>query len=202
MDELFFGFVSSYGLPVVALSAYLSCLAMPIPTFAVMLAGGAFAATGDLVLWQVIATAYVSAILGDQTGFNIGRRGGPAILAALGRNPARAKLIEHARNTIQKWGGIGVFLSTWLFAPLGPWVNLMAGAVRISWLRFTVWDCLGEAIWVTFYVGLGFLFGERLPELSGLLGDGAGLITSVAVTVLLGVVMVRAAKKLHDRKDA
>ena len=191
MNEVLFGLVSSYGLPVVAISAFLSCLAVPIPTFAVMLAGGAFAATGDLGFWQVILTAYVAAMLGDQTGFQIGRWGGASVIAALSHNHARARLIERAQNDIRKWGGIGVFFSTWLFAPLGPWVNLVAGVVRMSWLRFTVWDFAGEAIWVTLYVSLGFLFGERLPELAELVGDWAGLISSLAVTVALGALIVR-----------
>lgn len=199
MNEILFGFVSTYGLPVVAVSAYLSCLAVPIPTFAVMLAGGAFAETGDLVLWQVIATAYVSAVLGDQTGFQIGRWGGPSIIAALKRNGARAKLIARAQETVKSWGGIGVFFSTWLFAPLGPWVNLVAGAVRLPWLRFTTWDAAGEAIWVTLYVSLGFVFSERLPELADLVGDWAGLITSAAVMVFLGMLIFRAARQSHKR---
>ncbi|NNE78871.1 MAG: DedA family protein [Silicimonas sp.] len=193
MNEVLFGLVSSYGLPVVAISAFLSCLAVPIPTFAVMLAGGAFAATGDLGFWQVILTAYVAAMLGDQTGFQIGRWGGASVIAALSHKHARARLIERAQNDIRKWGGIGVFFSTWLFAPLGPWVNLVAGVVRMSWLRFTVWDFAGEAIWVTLYVSLGFLFGERLPELAELVGDWAGLISSLAVTVALGALIVRKA---------
>ncbi len=200
MNEVLFGFVSTYGLPVVAVAAYLSCLAVPIPTFAVMLAGGAFAATGDLVLWQVIATAYVAAVLGDQTGFQIGRWGGPSIIATLERNSTRARLIERAQETIRSWGGIGVFFSTWLFAPLGPWVNLVAGAVRLSWARFTAWDAAGEAIWVTLYVSLGFVFAERLPELSDLVGEWAGLITSATVMVSLGILIVRASRKPHGRE--
>ena len=199
MNEVLFGFVSTYGLLVVAVSAYLSCLAVPVPTFAVMLSGGAFAASGDLVLWQVIAIAYVAAVLGDQTGFQIGRRGGPSIIARLERNDKRAMLISRAQITIQSWGGIGVFFSTWLFAPLGPWVNLVAGAVGLSWARFTAWDAAGEAIWVTLYVSLGFLFAERLPELTELVGDWAGLITSATVTILFGVLLVRAARGRRER---
>jgi len=200
MNEVLFGLVSTYGLPVVAVSAFLSCLAVPIPTFAVMLAGGAFAASGDLVLWQVIAVAYVAAVLGDQTGFQVGRWGGPSIIASLESNGNRKKLIKRAQKTIRSWGGIGVFFSTWLFAPLGPWVNLVAGTVGLSWVRFTAWDAAGEAIWVTFYVSLGFLFAERLTELSNVVGDWAGLITSAAVTIFLGISIIRAPQVSRERK--
>ena len=61
MTELFFGLVATWGLVIIALSAYFSCRAVPVPTSAVMLAGGAFAAAGDLVLWQVCGVAYIAA---------------------------------------------------------------------------------------------------------------------------------------------
>lgn len=193
MTEVFFGYVSSYGLPVIAIAAFLSCLAIPIPAFAVMLSGGAFAATGDLVLWQVLTTAYIAAMLGDQTGFQIGRWSGPAVIAALERHPRRAALIVRAQASVAQWGGIGVFFSTWLFAPLGPWVNLIAGAAGMERPRFVVWDAAGEAIWVTAYVLLGFLFGSRLPQLADLVGDSAGLVSSAGISLILGIFLVRAA---------
>jgi membrane-associated protein len=199
MTELFFGFVSTYGLAAIAVCAFLSCLAVPIPTFAIMLAGGAFAASGDLVLWQVILVAFTSAVLGDQTGYQIGRRGGRSLIAVLGRNPQRADIIKRAESTIQAWGGIGVFFSTWLFAPLGPWVNLIAGAAGVTWLRFTVWDAAGEAIWVVGYISLGYLFRARLSELVDIVGDWGGLITSAGLTVLLGVFLASAAVKARKK---
>ncbi|MHA6326347.1 DedA family protein [Roseivivax sp. CAU 1753] len=201
MTETLFAYVSSYGLPVIAISAFLSCLAVPIPTFAVMLTGGAFAASGDLVLWQVLTTAYLAAVLGDQSGFHIGRWGGHAAVGAFGRSPKKAALIGRANDAVARWGGSAVFFSTWLFAPLGPWVNLVAGAAGMARLRFFVWDALGEAIWVSAYVGLGFLFGSRLPELVELVGDWAGLISSGGISLLLGVLLVRAAIR-HRRRAA
>lgn len=199
MTEILFGYVSTYGLPVIVISAYLSCLAMPIPTFAVMLAGGAFAASADLVLWQVLAVAYIGAVMGDQTGFQVGRWAGGAVIPILERRPARAVLVDRAQGAIARWGGIGVFLSTWLFAPLGPWVNLMAGAGGMSWVRFSAWDAAGEAIWVTVYVMLGYVFGAHLSDLADLVGDWAGLISSAVITVILGVVLVRRASRWRDR---
>lgn len=202
MTETLFGYVSGYGLPVIALSAFLSCLAIPIPTFAVMLAGGAFAATGDLILWQVLATAYVAALLGDQSGFQIGRWGGPAVIAYLKQSPKRAAIVTKAQETVAERGGIGVFFSTWLFAPIGPWVNLISGAAGMPAARFFVWDAAGEAIWVTVYIMLGYLFGARLPELVDLVGDWAGLITSAGITALCLGLIWRAYRRHRARHKA
>ena len=202
MTEARFSYVSVYGLPVVAIAAFFSCLAVPIPTFAIMLSGGAFAASGDLVLLQVLITAYIAALLGDQSGYQIGRWGGPAVIAAIERGPSRAAAIAKAKAFVDRWGGLGVFFSTWLFAPLGPWVNLMAGASGMARHRFFAWDAAGEAIWVTAYVLLGYVFGSRLPELTELVGDWAGLVSFAGITMFLGVLLGRAAIRHMRRSGA
>jgi len=192
MAETLFGYVAIYGLPFIAISAFLSCLAVPIPTFAIMLAGGAFAASGDLVLWQVLAVAYLAAVIGDQSGFQLGRWGGQTVLRRLAGSPRRAALMARANLLIDRWGGFGVFFSTWLFAPLGPWANFAAGTVGMPRLRFLAWDAAGEAIWVSAYVGLGFLFGSRLSALVELVGDWVGLISSAGISLALGTLFISA----------
>lgn len=190
MTDTLYGLVSVYGLWVVGASAYLSCLAVPIPTAVVMLTAGAFAAAGDLSLWQVWAVAWLAAVAGDQTGFHIGRWGGPPLIGLVARRSGRHQLIARAEATVRRNGGLGVFFSTWLFAPLGPWVNLIAGAARLERWRFTLWDVAGETIWVTAYVVLGYLFGTRLDDITRIVSDWGGLVLAASATVALFVVAV------------
>ncbi|SFR31811.1 membrane protein DedA, SNARE-associated domain [Yoonia tamlensis] len=191
MIDFFFGLVATWGLFVIAASAYFSCLAVPVPTFAVMLAGGGFAAAGDLVLWQVLAVAYVAALCGDQTGFQLGRLGGRWLDARLVTRPNRAALFARAQTVVDRWGSIGVFFSTWAAAPLGPWVNFAAGAARLHPLRFFVWDALGEAIWVTGYVMLGYYFAANLDALTILVSDWAWLLTALSLVIAAGFFLLR-----------
>ncbi len=195
MTEAFFALVSAYGALAVFASAFLSCLALPIPTAFVMLAAGAFAASGDLALWAVAVAAYSGAVLGDQTGFLLGRAGGARASAFLERRPRRAELLARARSLVDRRGGLGVFFSTWLFAPLGPWVNFTSGAAGLGWLRFSLWDAAGEAIWVTFYLGMGYFFADRIGELATLLSDASGLLVAGLATGVLGYALLRAARR-------
>lgn len=197
MTDLFFALVSTYGTLVIAITTYLSCLAIPIPSSFVMLAGGAFVASGDLGLVPVLLSAYGGAVLGDQTGFRAGRYGGARLEDRVARSPARAAVLVRARAFIERWGVSGVFFSTWLVAPLGPWVNLVAGAAGMGAMRFTLWDAAGEAIWVALYVGLGYAFASSIDELAGLLGNAVAALSAAAITIGLGVLLVRAARKPH-----
>ncbi len=181
MTETLFALIATYGPLAVLSAAFLSCLALPIPTSLMMLAGGAFAAAGDLVLFEVALYAYAGAVLGDQTGFAIGRYGGTPVAERLARAPARRAVLDRARGVVDRHGGLGVFFSTWAVAPLGPWVNFVAGATGLSWARFAVWDTLGELIWVTLYVGLGYGFASQVETLATAMGNLSGLLAAVAV---------------------
>jgi membrane protein DedA with SNARE-associated domain len=197
MTDLFFSLVSTYGAFVVGIATFLSCLALPIPSSFVMLAGGAFVASGDLALFAVVVAAFAGAVIGDQVGFRIGRHGGAAVEGRLHATPAQAAVLSRAQAFVGRWGVAGVFLSRWLFSPLGPWVNFAAGATGMGALRFTVSDVLGEALWVALYVGLGYLFAANIETLASLLGNAVAAVTAAAVTAGLGVLLWRAAKARH-----
>jgi membrane protein DedA with SNARE-associated domain len=86
---------------------------------------------------------------------------------------------------VDRSGGLGVFFSTWLTAPLGPWVNFIAGATGLSWVRFTFWDILGETIWVSLYVGLGFVFASQIGTVAEVMGNVIGLIAAATVAIAM-----------------
>lgn len=191
MTELFFALVTDWGPPALALATFLSCLALPVPSSLMMLAAGAFVATDDLAAGPVVLAALGGALLGDQAGFQIGRLGGGALRARLGRHPARGRLIAGAEARMTRSGAAAVFLSRWLLSPLGPYVNLLAGGARMGWTRFSVPAALGEAVWVSCYVGLGYAFASQIAAMGELLANLVGLITSLAIAALLGRALVR-----------
>ncbi len=195
MTETLLNLVSSYGALVIFLSCFLSCLLLPIPSSILMLTGGAFVASGDLVGWQVAGAAWLGAVLGDQTGFRLGRFGTAPLDRLVARDPRRARLARRAQALVDRQGGLGVFFSTWLFAPLGPWVNIIAGAARLGWLRFTLWDAAGEAIWVGLYVGLGYAFAGQIEMVAELTGSVSGLIAAGVVALVLGLYLFRYADR-------
>src|SRR5262252_2223444 len=65
-----------YGYGVVFAGVLLENAGIPVPGETALLAGGALAHIGRLSFTAVVATAVTAAIVGDNIGFAIGRRGG------------------------------------------------------------------------------------------------------------------------------
>src|SRR5438477_2555715 len=68
-----------YGYAVVFFGVLLENAGVPVPGETALLAGAALARFGRLSIVWVIVTAIAGAILGDNLGFLIGRRGGRAL---------------------------------------------------------------------------------------------------------------------------
>jgi membrane protein DedA with SNARE-associated domain len=191
VTEALFELVPRYGAALIFAATFLSCLALPVPTSALMLAGGAFAASGDLVLGTLWAAAFLGAVLGDQTGFRLARRGRAGLERAM-QGPRRAALMARADDLIDRRGGAAVFLTRWLFSPLGPYVNFAAGAAGMAALRFTVAGVAGEAVWVSVYIGLGYGFSGQIAAIADVLANSVAMLAGAAVTIALGLGLRRA----------
>jgi membrane-associated protein len=197
MTEWALSQLALWGVPLLALTTYLSCLAMPVPSSLMMLAAGAFTASGDLSLVAVSSGALTGAILGDQTGYALARFGRGRLTRFTARSDARQRLMERAQKFLTRWGGTGVFLSRWLFSPLGPYMNLASGAGGLSWARFTTSGVAGEMVWVVLYVGLGAAFGDQIMLVADLTADLSGFLAGLVVTVGLGWLLLRLSRSRH-----
>ncbi len=195
MTDQIIALVPTYGLSLLVLIVFLSCLALPVPSSLVMLTSGSFVGAGDLSLVPTFLAALGAAVAGDQIGYLIGRKGGGKLLNRIASTRDRQALLDRAKNWTDQRGGPGVFLSRWLVSPLGPYVNFIGGATGLAWGRFTIWGAAGEAVWVTLYVGLGFVFSDNISAVAELASDFSGMLAAGVVTLGLGWQIRRVLKK-------
>jgi membrane protein DedA with SNARE-associated domain len=161
----------------------LAAIGLPLPATFALLATGALLASADLDIVETMAIAAIGSVSGDQIGYWIGRLGGPAIARRFGAS------LDPARRFMDRHGLIGVFLSRFLFTPLGPPINLVAGLAGMAWWRFSLAGVVGEIVWVVAFMGLGALFADRVAALADLAGTFAWFLVAGAITVALGVAL-------------
>ncbi len=199
-DQLL-GALSQYGLPVLFGVIMIAAVGIPLPISMMLVAAGSFVELGEMKLWQVIVVASAGAVIGDQIGYALGRWGGHRVVERIRRRGKGTARIAQARAFAERWGAAGIFLTRWLITPLGPWLNLTSGMAGYSWMRFFVWDVLGEVLWVILYVMLGIFFSDRVQALVEILGNLAWVIVGLIAALVLGWKLLRYMKMADPLKD-
>ncbi|MEX0970672.1 MAG: VTT domain-containing protein [Paracoccaceae bacterium] len=180
MSDWFLSLVPHFGLYLIFVTTLASCLALPAPASLLLLGAGGFAAGEELVLYEVALVALLAAMIGDNIIYGLGRRGA-------GWLEKKSDKMARASEFVRKRGPAGVFFSRWLVSPLGPYVNIAAGAARLPWLHFAIPAFFGEIIWIAIYTGLGYGFSGQVVEIYNLLGNASGFLAALALTVGLGI---------------
>jgi len=199
MTDILLEWVSHYGLAILAGSIYLAALGAPLPASVLLVLSGAFAASGEMDFWMVALTAYFSAVAGDISGFGIAYRGGTWLRPRL-RRSALGTQLGRTEAFMEKWGGLGVFFSRWLVAPLGPTVNYVSGLSRLSWRRFILWDLLGEVVWVSAYITIGTAFSTSALMLVDMIASASWVFIGVLGMYFMGRRLQKLARRAGKAK--
>lgn len=150
-----------------------------------------------LSLWQVLPASVAGALLGAQTGYAIGRRGGPALLA---RSRSR-KLHEGAARAEELLGRYGHAKAVVLarFIPVVRTVlNPLAGTLNVPVRTFTVWQVVGGTVWTVGLVLGGYALGSSIPHVDTYLLPIVALIVVVSL-IPLAVELRRGRRKKGGR---
>jgi membrane-associated protein len=195
MGQLVEGLLSLSGWTALALLFVLPALEAPaflglvFPGELALLLGGVLAAQDRVPLPAALAVGTAGALAGDSTGYWIGRRWGPRLLASrLGRRvgPRRLGRVE---GLLLRGGGGTMFLAR---CTAGARVVLpgLAGMLGLRYRRFALWTGSAAVLWAASHVLLGFLAGagwRHVHHLSGRVGLAlaAALVAGLAVAWLL-----------------
>jgi membrane protein DedA with SNARE-associated domain len=180
-----------YGYAVVLIGVLLENAGAPVPGETILLAGAALSRYGSLTLSWVIAAAIVGAMLGDNLGFFIGRRGGRVLVerygAILGMTADRLGEFD---RFFERHGAKTVFFARFItgLRVLGA---LLAGTSRLSWSRFLLFNALGAIVWATTFGVVGYALGYSWHTLEQWIGR-TGMILLALVSVIGGLLILRA----------
>ncbi|MGC9945068.1 MAG: DedA family protein [Bryobacteraceae bacterium] len=186
MREQILAAFAQYGSPVLFAVVTIASIGVPLPVSLLLIVTGSLVAQGVMPMWWAIALATAGSVIGDQVGYAIGRWGGAALVARFGGMLGGPPRIAAAEAHARRWGGPGVFLTRWLVTPLGSLINFTSGIAEYPWMRFLLWDALGEALGAAIYIVLGRVFSDRVLELDAALGDFTWTILALAAAVALG----------------
>jgi membrane-associated protein len=168
---------------------------LPGQTAAIL--GGVSAGRGNANLAVIVIVVVVAAVVGDSTGFGIGRRYGTRLLTA-GPLARRREKVNSVRSALARRGGPAVFAAR--FIAFGRAVMpFAAGASRMRFRTFLAFNVSAAVVWGVGVVLLGYFAGASYGRIERLFGQAAAVTVAVAVIVVLIMWQVRRRRRARVR---
>jgi membrane-associated protein len=151
-------FIITGGLFLIALTVYFECgflIGFFLPGDTLLFLAGFLAGEGRHNIVVTSLVIFIAAVLGNITGYIIGRRAGPHVFTREDGILFQKKYILDAQIFYEKHGGKTLILARFIpfvrtFAPL------IAGVAKMPFLRFFIYSSVGAFIWAVLIPGLGF----------------------------------------------
>ncbi|MGO9322761.1 MAG: DedA family protein [Solirubrobacteraceae bacterium] len=181
--------VESFGYPLLFLLVMSESGGAPIPGETSLIAAAVLASQGKLQIELVIPLAAAAAIVGDNIGYLIGRKGGRWLLERPGAfQRQRQEVLRVGEPFFEVHGPKAVFFGRFLLG-LRIWASWLAGATRMRWRAFVLWNALGGIAWASAIGLIAYFLGHSAGsavEAFGLYG-----LLAVVLAVVGGLVLHR-----------
>jgi membrane protein DedA with SNARE-associated domain len=191
--------IEAAGYPLVLLLVMAESGGVPVPGETALIAGAVFASQGKLSLPAVIAIAAAGAIVGDNIGYVIGRRGGRWLLQKPGPfHRQRLEVLATGEPFFERHGPKAVFFGRFILG-LRTWASWLAGATKMRWRTFALWNAIGGIIWAS-AIGIAAYYIGRSAE-SAVSAFGIYGLVAVAIAALSLFVAHRRRRRRSARED-
>lgn len=194
--------LQSYGY--LALFAFIAIesLGVPMPGETTLIATALYAgSTHRLNVAVIAAVAAGAAVIGDNLGYWLGRRGGTRLARRYGHRvgltPSRLKV---GRYLFDRHGGKVVFSSRFI-SGLRTYAAFLAGTVAMRRPGFVVANAAGALVWAPVVAFGAYGLGGAASGLGSAL-TFIGVVVSIALSVVVGLLVRRSMRSLEARADA
>jgi membrane-associated protein len=135
-----------------------------LPGDSLLVTAGLFAAKGDLnIVWLNLALI-AAAIIGDATGYWIGRRAGKALYNRPNSFFFRKQHLIKTHEFYEKHGGKTIVIAR--FVPIiRTFAPVVAGAADMTYRQFALYNVMGGIGWVLSMTLTGYFLGRAVPDI-------------------------------------
>jgi len=172
-----------------------------LPGDSMLFTAGLLVATGTIQvnIWVLTTLIIVAAIIGNQVGYLIGSKAGPALFNRPNSKLFKRENVDSAHAFFEKHGGKALILAR--FVPIiRTFVPVIVGVAQMSKRKFFTYNVIGAVLWGGGVTLLGYLLGDKVPWVK----DNLDIIfiaivlvsvIPIAIEVIRGVIAKRQAEK-------
>ena len=166
---------------------------LPVPGETGLITAAVLASQGKLKIELVIGLAAAGAIVGDNIGYLIGRKGGRWLLERPGRfHYQRLQVLQTGQPFFERHGPKAVFFGRFVLG-LRVWASWLAGATHMHWRSFVLWNALGGICWATAIGLIAYYLGHS----AGSVVEAFGLYGLAALAIAVASALI--AHRRHQR---
>lgn len=162
-----------------------------LPGDSLLFTAGLLASKGSLNLPVLMVGCAIAAVAGDQVGYLIGRRAGPALFRRPDSRLFQQRNVERARVYFDKNGPKTVILARFL-PVIRTFTPVVAGVAEMEYRRFFTFNVIGGVLWGAGVTLAGDLLGKSIPNIDHWLLPIVVVIGAISfVPVILEVLKLR-----------
>lgn len=135
-----------------------------LPGDSLLFTAGLLTARGTLSLPVIMVGAALAAVAGDQVGYLIGKRAGPALFKRPDSRFFKQKNVERAHAYFEKNGPKTVILARFL-PVIRTFTPVVAGVGEMEYRRFVTFNVIGGVLWGAGVTLLGRILGDTVPNI-------------------------------------
>jgi membrane-associated protein len=135
-----------------------------LPGDSMLFTAGLLVATDTIKvnIWGFTALIIVAAIIGNQVGYLIGSKAGPAIFNKPDSKLFKRENVESAHAFFEKHGGKALILAR--FVPIiRTFVPVIVGVAQMDKRKFFLFNVIGAVLWGGGVTLLGYVLGDKVP---------------------------------------
>jgi len=135
-----------------------------LPGDSLLVTAGVFAGAGQMKLAYLLSLVTLCAIAGDQLGYFIGWRAGKTLYERKDSRFFKRRHLERAHEFYETYGGKTIIMAR--FVPIiRTFCPPVAGAAKMSYRRYLLYDVVGGFAWVWGMTLLGYTLGRTVPNI-------------------------------------
>jgi membrane-associated protein len=167
-----------------------------LPGDSLLFTAGLLAGQGRLDISLLLTGCFPAAVLGDQFGYYIGQRAGPALFRRPDSRLFRHEFVERTKRFFERHGPKTIVLAR--FVPVvRTFAPVLAGVGQMPYRTFVGFNVVGALLWAVGVTLLGYLLGD-------VIGDNIDtyLYPIIAVIILASLVPPLLEWRRHRRASA
>lgn len=170
-----------------------------LPGDSLLVTAGLFAARGTFDIVALNLLLITMAILGDATGYYIGRRMGPALFRREDSKLFRKAHLVRTQLFYEKHGGKTIIIAR--FVPIvRTFAPVVAGIAGMNYRRFAAFNIFGGIGWVVSMTMTGYILGRVIPNIDKYIE--IVILAVIFLSILPGIIETWRARSATKKAEA